>query len=80
MISGLTGPRFHILIAPEPSEREKKVSETYFENGVSERNFENPILPTPIIRHKKPKSEFSCHSDTVRKSGTIHVNRGNGST
>ena len=42
-------------------------------NAVSEQNFENPISPTPIIKHKKPKYEIWCHSDTGRKSGTIHV-------
>ena len=46
-------------------------------NAVSEWNFEILTSPTPIFRHKKPKYEIWCHSDTVRKSGTIHVNRGN---
>ena len=68
------------LFAQMPLKLEKCRKYPCFENAVSERNFENPILPTPIIRHKKPKYEIWCHSDTGRKDGTIHVNQGKRST
>ena len=56
-----------------PENFEKWQKYPYFENAVSEQNFENPISPTPIIRHKKPKYEIWCHSDTRRKISTIHI-------
>ena len=65
------------LFAKMPLKREKWQKYPCFENAVSEWNFKIPTLPTPIIKYKKPKYEIWCHSDTVRKSGTIHINRGN---
>ena len=56
-----------------PLKREKWRKYPYFENAVLEWNFEILTSPTPIFRNKKPKYEIWCHSDTVRKSGTIHI-------
>ena len=46
------------LFAKMPLKHEKWQKYPYFENAVSERNFENPISLTAIFKYKKLKCKF----------------------